>query len=217
MIVTKELLLAVGGCNIIVDQLITEGYTGLTRLEFVNKLQEDADLDLHPQWWVGWAKTYLYNGDTIFNNAEFIKTNRYDIEGMNIDPEYRLFDNLQEAETELKLKRDEYIASENWMFHINAICVEGENTHTLHTCDLDGDGVFDHDVTCYTCFNHLIGEYERFDTFEQAKIRCEELKADRIATIDASYFMKEELQQINDPEENPAGWIFLKKFTDIIY
>ena len=217
MIVTRELLLAVGGCSVIVDQLINERYVGLTRLEFVQKLEQDASLGIHADWWSNWAKSQLYNGDAIFHSGEFIRTNRYDIEGMNINPEYRLFNNLQEAETEIKLKRDEQIASESWVFHINAVCVEGTNTHTLHKCDLDGDGIFDHSVDCYMTFNHKIGQYEKFDTFEEAKIRCEELRAERIAQIDASYFMKEEVEQINDAETNPKGWIFMKKFTDIIY
>ena len=217
MIVTRELLLAIGGCGTIIDQLINEGYVGLTRLQFIQRLEQDANLGNNAQWWSAWTKVYLYNGDAIFHNGEFVRTNRYDIEGMNIDPEYRVFDNLQEAETQLKLKRDEQIASESWVFHINAVCVEGVNTHTLHKCDLDGDGIFDHSVDCYMTFNHTTGQYEKYQIFQDAKIRCEELRAERIAQIDASYFMKEELQQINDPEENPKGWIFLKKFTDIIY
>lgn len=217
MIITKELLLAVGGCSNVVGQLINEGYVNLTRLQFINKLQEDVDEGIHPSWWANWGREYLYNGDAIFHNGEFITTNRYDINGMNIDLDYRVFDTLEEAELAIKQKRDEYIASEDWAFHVHAVCLQGTDAHTLHNCDLDGDGVLDHPVQAYTTFNHSIGQYERFDTFEQAKIRCEELKAERIAQIDASYYILEEVQQINDPEENPTGWIFLKKFTDIVY
>ena len=217
LIITRELLLAVGGCVNIVDQLIHQGYVNLTRLEFVNKLQEDVDAGIHPSWWANWGREYLYNGDAIFHNGQFIRTSRFDINGMNIDIDHRIFNTLEEAELVIKQKRDEQIAFESYVFHINAVCVQAANTHTLHKCDLEGDGVFDHDITCYMAFNHRTGQYERFDTFEQAKIRCEELRAERISDIDASYYILEELQQINDPEENPKGWIFMKKFTDIIY
>lgn len=217
MIITRDLLLAVGGCNTIVDQLINEGYFNLTRLQFINKLQQDSDAGIYPSWWVNWGKQYLYIGDAIFHNGEFVRTNRYDIQGMNIDLNNRMFNTLQEAELVLKQKRDEYNASEDSEFYVQALCLEGVDAHTLHNCDLDGDGIFDHDIQCYRTFNHKIAEYETFDTFEKAKIRCQELRAQRIAEIDASYYILEEIQQINDPEENPKGWIFLKKFTDIIY
>lgn len=207
MIITQEALLAVNGCPIIVQHLIDKGYEGLTRLQFVQKLQEDADAGLHDQWWVSWGKTYLYNGDAIVKLGEFVKTQRYDINGMNIPEGLQIFTDLQEAILAIKKLQAEQIASEEWMFHVHAKCPEGQDAHTLHNCDLDGDGVFDHEVECYQAFNHSTGEYECFDKFEEARVRCDEMKFERFNAVCASYNVTEEVQQINDPEENPTGWV----------
>lgn len=209
MIITKESLLAVNGCPIIVQHLVDTGYGGLTRLQFVQKMQEDANAGVHPQWWVNWAKLYLYNGDAIVKLGEFVKTNRYDINGMNIPEGLQIFTDLHEAILAVKQKQSEQIASEEWMFHVHAKCPSGEDAHTLHNCDLDGDGVFDHPVDCYQVFNNVTGEYECFDTFEEAKLRCDELKIQRFTLVYSSYNITEEVQQINDPEENPSGWVLM--------
>ena len=206
MIVTKDALLAVGGCPIIVQHLEDSGYTGLSRLQFVQKLQQDAGLDIHPQWWVNWAKVYLYSGDAIVQLCEFVKTNRYRVEGMNITDTDTIFLNQQEAIDTIQQKQAEQIATEEWMFHVQAQCPEGADVHTLENCDLDGDGVFDHPVNCYQVFNPTTGQYEYFDTFEPAKLRCDELRRERFSLICASYRLLEEVREINNPEENPLGW-----------
>jgi hypothetical protein len=207
MIITQDSLLAVQGCPTIVQHLIDSGYDGLTRLQFVQKLQQDADAGLHPQWWASWGRVYLYNGDAIVRLGEFTRNQRYTVHGMNIsEGEFPIFTDLQEAVSATKQKQAEYMASEAWAFHVQAMCPEGGDAHTLENCDLDGDGVFDHPVDCYQVFNSATGQYECFDTFEPAKLRCEELRTERSTLVYASYWIMEEVQQINDPEENPSGW-----------
>lgn len=209
MIITQNALLAIGGCAVIVQHLVDTGYDGLTRLQFIQKLQEDADAGVNPQWWVTWCKTYLYDGNAIAKLGEFTRNQRYDIHGMNISEDYPIFTDLQAAIDEVKVKLAEQVASEEWLFHINAECPQGTDAHTLHNCDLDGDGVFDHPVTCYQVFNHATGGYERFEDFVSARARCDEIRQDRLALLKKSYHITEEIQQINDPEENPSGWILV--------
>lgn len=209
MIVTQGALLAVNGCPTIVQHLVDTGYEGLTRAQFVQKMQEDADAGLHPQWWVRWGRVYLYNGDAIVKLGEYIKTQRYDIQGMNIPEGLQMFTDLQEAIVAVRQKQAEQVASEEWMFHVHAQCPQGQDAHTLHNCDLDGDGVFDHPVDSYQVFNHTTGGYESFDDFDAAKLRCEALRQERRAQVYASYSITEEVQQINDPEENPTGWVLV--------
>lgn len=217
MIITQEMIASIDSTSEIIDQLIIDGYIGLTRSQFIQKFQDDVNLDNYPQWLCDWINEFLHSGDAILNYGEFIHTSTYRISGSNINQEQSIFTNLQDAKNEIKLKRDEYIVSENWLFHIQGVCLQGESSYTLINFDLNGDGTFNQPIQCYMTFNYKIGQYERFDTFEQAKIRCEELRAERTAEVDSSYSIYEEIQQINDPEENPKGWIFLKKFTDIIY
>jgi hypothetical protein len=207
MIITQNLLLAVGGCPTIVQHLIDSGYEGLTRLQFVQKLQEDADAGAHPQWWVNWGKVYLYNGIAIVGFCEFTKKQRYLPQGMNIlEGEFPVFTDVQEAISTVQQKQAQQIASEEWAFHVHAKCPKGEDVHSLDNCDLDGDGVFDHPVDNYQVFNTQTALYEQFDTFESAKLRCLELRTARFTTVCSSYLILEEVQQINDPEENPSGW-----------
>lgn len=207
MIITQDALLAVQGCPTIVQHLIDSGYDGLTRLQFVQKLQQDADVGLHPQWWASWGKVYLYNGDAIARLGEFTRNQKYKVHGMNIsEGEFPILIDLQEAVSAVQQKQAEQMASEAWAYHVHAQCPQGGDVHTLENCDLDGDGVFDHPIDCYQVFNPAAGQYECFDTFESAKLRCEELRIERFALICASYWITEEVQQINDPEENPSGW-----------
>jgi hypothetical protein len=206
VIITQNSLLAVGGCPVIVQHLVDTGYEGLTRLQFVQKLQQDADAGLHPQWWVTWGKVYLYNGDAISKLGYFTRTQKYRVEGMNIVEDMRIFTDVQDAIAAIQTKQAEQVASESWVFHVHAKCPAGEDAHTLHNCDLDGDGVLDHPIDCYQTFNNTTGQYEFFDTFAAAKLRCDELRAARFTIVHDSYRIIEEVQQINDPEENPSGW-----------
>lgn len=209
MIVTQALLLAVGGCTDIVQHLVDTGYEGLTRQQFIDKMQEDADAGVHPQWWVGWAKLYLKGGAAIVFNGEFVKTNRFSIAGLGITDPTIIFTSIEEARSNVRAARNAQNLSEDWAFHVHAKCPSGEDSHTLENCDLNGDGVFDHAVTCYQVFNITTGLYENYDLFEDAKARCLQLQQTRWAEVDAGYSITEEVQQINDPEENPSGWILV--------
>ena len=120
--------------------------------------------------------------------------------------EFPILTSLQEAISTIQQRQAEQMASEEWAYHVQAQCPEGADVHTLENCDLDGDGVFDHPVNCYQVFNPTTGQYEYFDTFEPAKLRCDELWTERSKLVYASYWIMEEVQQINDPEENPSGW-----------
>lgn len=217
MIITKSALLAINGCPTIVQHLVDTGYEGLTRLQFVQKLQQDADVGVNPPWWVNWAKVYLYNGDAIVKLGEFNRNQRYRIEGMNIPEGLPVITDLQEAISFTQQKQAEHLASEEWAFHVHAKCPQGEDAHTLHNCDLDGDGIFDHPIECYQVFNHTTGQYECFDTFEPAKLRCDELRLERARDVYASYRIFEEVQQINDPEENPSGWTLCDVGDALVY
>jgi hypothetical protein len=207
MILTQDALFVVTGCPTTAQHLVDAGYAGLTRLQFMQKLQQDADTGLHPQWWVNWWGLYLYSGDAIVKLGEFTRKQQYIIQGMNIsEGEFPVFTDLQEAIFAVQRKQAEQAASEEWTFHVHAQCPQGADAHTLENCDLDGDGVFDHPVDCYQVFNPATGQYERFDTFEPAKARCNELRLERFTLVYGSYWITEEVQQINDPEENPSGW-----------
>jgi hypothetical protein len=209
VIITQSSLLAVGGCPTIVQHLVDSGYDGLTRLQFVQKLQQDADAGINPQWWVNWGKLYLYNGEAIVRLGEFTRNQRYLIQGMNIlEGELPIFTDVQAAISAVQNKQTQQIASEDWAFHVYAKFLKGEDVYTLYNCDLNGNGVFDHPVNNYQVFNPTTGLYEQFDTFEPAKLRCLELRTARFEAICASYWITEEVQQINDPEENPLGWAF---------
>ena len=213
MIVTQELLLAVGGCETIVQHLIDTGYGGLLRKEFIDKMQQDADAGLHPQWWVGWAKAFLTNGDAILFNGEYTALDQFRISGFKIDdPEY-IYATIDEARGAITIAEEAQNASEDWMFHVHAECPAGEDLHTLQNCDLNGDGVFDHEVTCYQVFNYQNGLYEQYAFFDDARIRCLELKQQRQDSIAISYTIDQGIKQINDPEENFSSWIRYEKLN----
>jgi hypothetical protein len=213
MIVTKELLLAVGGCAEIVQHLIDTGYGGLLRQAFIDKMQEDADAGLHPQWWVSWAKTYLKNGNAIFFNGEYVKLAEFRVFGFKLADPNQVYSTIEDARVAEAAAEAAQNASEDWMFHVHAVCPTGEDQHTLENCDLDGDGVFDHSVTGYQVFNYLTGLYEHYEFFEEARLRCLELQQGRQNLIKLSYVVEQKIQQIDDPEENPSAWILYDKLN----
>jgi hypothetical protein len=213
MIVTQALLLAVGGCAQIVQHLIDTGYGGLLRQEFIDKMQQDADAGIHPQWWVSWSKVYLKNGDAIFFNGEYVKLDEFRVFGFKLADPTQIYSTIEDARVAEVAAEAAQNASEEWMFHVHAVCPTGEDQHTLETCDLDGDGVFDHPVTVYQVFNYLTGLYEDYEFFDAAQLRCRELQQERQSLIALSYVVEQKIQQINDPEENPSAWIRYDKLN----
>lgn len=213
MIITHSALLTLNACTDIAQHLIDSGYDGLTRRQFIQKLQQDAAAGIEPAWYVDWANTYFYGGDAISKLGEFTRTQRYMIYGENISDNSTVFTDLQQAISAIHEKQAEYMANDAWMFHVQAKCPcheEGQapDAHTLHNCDLNGDGTVEHPVDCYQVFNYKTGMYEEFATFLLAKSRCEQLQFERCAETCEAYYIMEEVQQINDPEDNPIGWTF---------
>ncbi len=213
MIVTQALLLAVGGCDTIVQHLVNTGYEGLLRQEFIDKMQEDADAGLHPQWWATWGEVTLKNGDAIFFNGEYVRLDEFRVFGFSLADPTQIYSTIEDARAAEVAAEAAQNASEDWMFQVQAECPVGADAHTLETCDLDGDGVFDHPVTGYKVFNYLTGLYEHYEFFEEARLRCLELQQGRQNLIKLSYVVEQKIQQIDDPEENPSAWILYDKLN----
>jgi len=207
MIVTQELLLAVGGCTTIVQHLIDTGYAGLTRQQFIDKMQVDADADVHPQWWVSWAKTFLKNGTAIVFNGEFSKTNRFRISGLGVNDPTVIYLTIEDARLAVRAARDAQHVLEDWMWHIHAKYKFGADGFTFDAVTDSEETNPGHPVDHYATFNPTTGLYEEFLDFTASKTRMIELMQLRQVAIDAGYYIEEEVQQINDPEENPSGWI----------
>jgi hypothetical protein len=137
----------------------------------------------------------------------FTSNQRYMIQGMNILDSSTVFTDVQDAILAIQQKQAEQMTSEEFMFHVQAKCPQGDGSHMLCACDLGGTGDVDGTVECYQTFNHTTGQYEEFATFESAKIRCQELRLERVTLVYASYYVLEEVQQINEQGEPITEWV----------
>ena len=206
MIVTKDLILSITPEGEFLDWLARQDIYGLTRGEFIAALKA-ADAD---QLYINYYESNkgLFSPGCIKQHSKTIEHSKWKCWGENLDQNVEYSD-LEELKTLLKYERDLRFDKDKDIFHVHAVEIVDEQGARLSTrvTEEDYQHTFAH---YYDTFNCYAGNYENFNTFWLAQSRMMEIKHARKKEISSCYHIYQYIQEVDNPEENAAGWLLVE-------
>jgi hypothetical protein len=189
MIITEQLITNLGACQEAVDWCRVNNLYGQSRGNFIRSLKDAGA----PDFYIAWSAEILFSAPALKLASTYTYLDNYRvISPLDVSD---IFTTLEEAQTYQSNQQNAYHASETHIFHVHARDIVGIDGYTAEMCNIQLDTAPDADY--YASFTHETGQYERFDTYEEAQAHALNLKQSRKTLTDQMFRLQ---RQVAGPE-----------------
>jgi len=191
MIITEQLLIELGADQELLDWCQNSNLYGKIREDFIQSIKDAGNTV--PVYYLTWSETALFSRPAfkILNTYSYTGDYRLDEPG-GISQTFTTFEEAQVYQSD---QQNAYHTTELHVFHVHARHIIGVDGYTATYCDIAVDTAPSADY--YASFNHEIGQYVNFDTYQQARDHALNLKHSRKTLTDGMFRLQ---QQIAGPD-----------------